>query len=206
MASWRATAAIAMILALLAASLHAAADPPRWRFGLRVHLSAARTAASRARMQAELDAANALFSPSGVEFVIAEEVIYPVEEGHVDSTTDLGWLLMRSDVSRGIDVFLLDDMKVLEDEDGCALGFASQPGLSPASVGHAGLVAVVESSERLVLGHELGHYFGLHHTPIGSDDPMTPIGGRGGFSQTQLAQIGSAAERYRLLAQPPTLP
>lgn len=174
-----------------------------WRFCLRVHMPADASTGTREGIEREIVDANALFAPAGIEFRVCEEILYPREQARVRTSTELGLLMLRSDIHHGIDVFFVDEMTVFPGPDR-VLGFGAPPGR--AAFDGAGLVAVVISSPRPALGHELGHYFGLEHQGFGAGNPMAESGGTGAFTAAQVDAIKIAAGRYSHASQPPSDP
>lgn len=153
----------------------------------------------------QLAVANAHFAPAGVQFIVAER--YWLDHDHiaVTSHTELAAMVSAdADASAGIDVFYVDFFTDEEDPTSRGvreLGRTLRPGrrvdLSP--------FVLVTPDSSPVLAHELGHFFGLDHTPrhtsLMSEQDVVLVP----FSAREIATIRASAARARASCWPPVV-
>lgn len=138
---------------------------PHLRFEVRVHVASsssdgARPVVGRRWLDAQLAWANRILAPAGVAFVVTERL--PLDESHaaLETRADRHALGALIDPTR-VDVFVVRSLRDVDDPTQMRRGVHWRPARMPG----AHFVVVSQIAREFVLAHELGHYFGLPHSP-----------------------------------------
>lgn len=141
------------------------AQPAITTFPLRVHVARradgdATPVVSESWLTAQIAAANELFAPHGVGFVVGVRHALPDAHAALETRADrhaLGALLDRAQV----DWFVVRSLRDVDDPTQMRRGVHWRPAGRPG----AHFVVVSAIAGPTVLAHELGHYFGNPHSP-----------------------------------------
>ena len=155
----------ALAVSITAAAFLASADAGAVTFGLAVHVAQASADATPRPLvrdepwiQDQIDAANAMFAPNGIDFRWFQAFEMPPERAALETRGDrdaLGDRLER----RVINVFVVGSLRDVDDGKSYRMGVCWQS-TRDASRRY---VIVASSARPSVLAHELGHFFGLGH-------------------------------------------
>jgi hypothetical protein len=146
----------------LAGLLAQAAPPPATPFSLRVSIAlddAGKPVAQADWLAAEIDAAEALFTPFGVRFTKTAGAPLDAGLAHMETRADRDALAGHVG-PHVIDVFVVDSLRDVDDTSQMRRGVHWH---APSGAHYLILVA---SAPVTVLAHELGHYFGNPHSRV----------------------------------------
>jgi hypothetical protein len=190
--------------AFLAGLLAQATPPVETTFSLRVSIAvddAGKPVAQPEWLAGEIDAAQSLFTPFGVQFTKTEGAPLEARLAHMETRADRDGLA-RHRSPHVIDVFVVDSLRDVDDPSQMRRGVHWH---APSGAHYLILVA---SAPTTVLAHELGHYFGNPHSHV-VDNIMSyeRTGASVFFDAAQGKRIASRAREYvrsgELLPVPP---
>lgn len=182
-------------IASMLAGLLAQAAPPAatTTFSLRVSVALDDTGKPVAQpewLAAELDAAQALFTPFGVHFAKTAGAPLDARLAHVETRADRDALASHG-TPHVIDVFVVESLRDVDDTS------QMRRGVHWHAPSGAHYLIVVASAPTTVLAHELGHYFGNPHRHV-VDNVMSyeRTGAPVFFDADQGKRIASKARSY----------
>ena len=156
------TAAFPLLSPLLVTLLAQAAPPPPTTFSLRVSMAVDEAGAPVGTgdwLTAEIDAADALFTPFGVRFAKTAGAPLDAKIAHVETRADRDSLASHA-ASHVIDVFVVQSLRDVDDTK------QMRRGVHWHAPSGAHYVILIASAPTTVLAHELGHYFGNPHVRV----------------------------------------
>ncbi len=156
------TAAFPLLSPLLVTLLAQAAPPPATTFSLRVSMAVDEAGAPVGKgdwLNAEIDAADALFTPFGVRFAKTAGAPLDAKLAQVETRADRDSLASHA-VPHVIDVFVVQSLRDVDDTK------QMRRGVHWHAPSGAHYVILIASAPTTVLAHELGHYFGNPHVPV----------------------------------------
>jgi hypothetical protein len=179
--------------ALLAGLLAQAASPVATTFTVRVSIAvddAGKSVAKPEWLAAELDAAQALYTPFGVRFTKTAGSPLDARLAHMETRADRDALATHM-APHVIDVFVVDSLRDVDDTSQMRRGVHWH---APSGAHYLILVA---SAPTTVLAHELGHYFGNPHSHV-ADNVMSyeRTGAPVFFDADQGKRIAAKAREY----------
>ena len=147
--------AVLVVVASVVAVPRSRAEPGLLVFPLRVHQLAGRVVEREAWLDEEIRTANSLWEPHGLSFVIGERVTLDTTLAVFENGPGPDPLVSLRAPSF-IDVFVV--LEIIDPD-------ATERHVAGACRSHDERYVVVSvGQDDYVLAHELGHYFGLHHT------------------------------------------
>ncbi len=156
-------------------------------------------------VSSQLEIVNLRFAAAGVQFEVVERFWLAAEYDEITSLEELA-RMVRADADEhvAIDVFVVDSFVDLDDPDHehvIERGTTLRQGLEPDTPGFVLLTQV----DVAVFAHELGHYFGLPHTPRSTDLMSVRDVRDVALSAAQVAALRTAAEVAAARRLPPAL-
>jgi hypothetical protein len=141
-------------------------------------------------LDAELDAANALFAPFGLAFARGESRTLDVRFNHIETRDDRDALAPLLE-PKLVNVFVVGSLRDVDDPTRLRRGVHWH---APSGAHYVILVAGAQES---VLGHELGHFFGNPHSKV-ADNVMSyeRTGAAVFFDADQGRRIAQRARAY----------
>jgi hypothetical protein len=178
---------------VLAGLLAQTAPATATTFSLRVSVAADDAGKPIARpewLAAELDAAQALFTPFGVRFAKTDGAPLDARLAHVETRADRDGFATHM-APHVIDVFVVDSLRDVDDPS------QMRRGVHWHAPSGAHYLIVIASAATSVLAHELGHYFGNPHSHV-ADNVMSyeRTGAPVFFDADQGRRIAAKARAY----------
>jgi hypothetical protein len=182
-----------LLSALVVTLLAQAAPPPATTFSLRVSMAVDEAGAPVGTgdwLTAEIDAAEALFTPFGVRFAKTAGAPLDAQQAHMETRADRDSLASHV-APHVIDVFVVQSLRDVDDTK------LMRRGVHWHAPSGAHYLILVASSPTTVLAHELGHYFGNPHVSV-KDNVMSyeRTGAHVFFDAVQGRRIAARARGY----------